>query len=126
MEIYTDGSCIAGNGGWAFCIVKEGELLELNSGGCKDTTNNRMELEAVLQALYRIESEIIYTIYTDSQLTMNCATGNWKRNKNLDLWGKFDCLVMGKNIVWKWVKGHSGNKYNELVDKEARKMLNKI
>lgn len=122
MDIYTDGSCInskgGGPGGWAALLIYDDKEVYI-SGGEKQTTNNRMELTAVIQAL--LECELTEcTIYSDSLLIINCAQRKWKRHKNLDLWGEFDNISSSKVINWKWVKAHSGNKYNEIVDKIAR------
>ena len=132
IEIYTDGSCLKnpdGPGGWAFCYIPEkleklGKLeskVIIVSDGEKSTTNNRMELTAVIEALRFIGDDVKteYKIYTDSQLTIKCATGIWKRNKNLDLWKLYDKYSKGKKLNFEWVKGHSGNTYNELVDQAA-------
>jgi len=118
MDIYTDGSCINSKGGWAACLIYDEKEVYVSGGELK-TTNNRMELTAVIQALLECElSEC--TIHSDSLLTINCAQRKWKRNKNLDLWEEFDNIAKSKVIHWVWVKGHSGDKYNELVDKLAK------
>jgi len=124
MLVFTDGSCLKNNnGGWAFCIVDEKEDI-LVSCGETNTTNNRMELTAVIEALkYLKENFDVSTcvVKTDSQLTMNCGQKKWKRNKNIDLWEIFDKLNSSIHIQWEWVKAHNGNHYNELVDKSAKK-----
>jgi ribonuclease HI len=132
-HIYTDGSCLSnpnGPGGWAFCFIEDDGFLLCNSGSEKSTTNNRMELKAIIESLKFINNSDEYKIFTDSQLCINCATGKWKRNKNLDLWKEYDNQIKNKNIKFHWVKGHNGNKYNELVDKiaydEAKKNIKNI
>ena len=119
--IYTDGSCLKnpnGPGGWAFCIVNNDDTYSCMSGSDSNTTNNRMELTAVIEALNMIqEKECI--IYTDSLLTLNCAQNIWKRKANLDLWLKYDKLSKNRKINYQWVKAHNGNKYNEIVDSLA-------
>lgn len=128
MNCYTDGSCIKNKyGGWAFYIQEE-ELLFC--GNEIDTTNNRMELIAVLELLETLIENFDCEkciIYTDSKLTLNCAKGIYKRNKNLDLWEKFNLLSSKIDIEWIWVKAHNGNEFNELVDKyaynEAKKLI---
>lgn len=119
--IYTDGSCLKnpdGPGGWAF-IVYEPEYIWAVSGGHPSTTNNRMELQAVIEALkFAVGSK--HTIYTDSKWVINCASGVWKRKANLDMWAKYNAASLGKTIEWSWVKGHSGNPDNECVDRLAR------
>jgi ribonuclease HI len=128
IEIYTDGSCVKnpnGPGGWAFCIIDD-NIDFIMSDGDSCTTNNRMELTAIIEALSSIKSGSECTIYTDSQLCINCAIGKWKRKANLDLWEKYDILSQNKIIHFEWVKGHSGNKYNELVDNLALKEAKNI
>ena len=130
IELYTDGSCLKnpnGPGGWAVCILED-DLEYYLSGNNSSTTNNRMELTAIIEAVSCIKYDIECKIYTDSQLCINCATGKWKRNANLDLWKEYDNVSKNKNIKYEWVKGHNGNKYNEIVDKIAldeAKKLNK-
>ena len=120
--IYTDGSCLknpSGPSGWCFCVIENNKQL-LVSGGHPSSTNNRMELMAVIEALEFVQG-LEYTIYTDSLLTLNCATGVWKRKANLDLWHQFDQNSVGKKLHWQWVKAHNGDKLNELVDHMAKK-----
>jgi ribonuclease HI len=78
-----------------------------------------MELTAVIEALQWV-TQCEYELYTDSLLTLNCAKGIWKRKANLDLWDKYDAAIEGKILYWYWVKGHSGDEFNELVDQAAR------
>jgi ribonuclease HI len=118
VRIYTDGSCISCNeGGWAFCLIK-GDAEFHVCGGDPSTTNNRMEMMAVIEGLRYCEDDEC-TVYTDSKLVMNCASNLWKRKANLDLWELYDKASVDKTIHWKWVKGHSGDYYNDLVDKLA-------
>jgi ribonuclease HI len=88
------------------------------TGHDPSTTNNRMELRAVIEALLFVQDDE-YNIYTDSQLTMNCAMGVWKRKANLDLWERYESALRGRKLNWHWVRGHSGDQYNTLVDKLA-------
>ena len=128
IKIYTDGSCLknpGGPGGWAICIIED-NIDFILSGGDNNTTNNRMELTAIIEALDCIKNGVCCTVYTDSQLCINCATGKWKRKSNLDLWDKFDKNIKDKNISFEWIKGHSGDYYNELVDKIAYEEANLI
>lgn len=120
MSIYTDGSCILPSmaSGWAFCLL-ENEEEWCVSGGESSSTNNRMELQAVIEALKFVQN-IEYTIYTDSKLTMYCAQGIWKRKANNDLWDEYDIVSKNKSLNWVWVKAHNGDNYNEVVDKLAR------
>ena len=138
IEIYTDGACSGnpGPGGWASVVLADNQEIHL-SGGEKLTTNNRMEFSAVINALQKVQSdsnlsnrEII--LYIDSQYVKNGITDwikNWKKNgwktaakkpvKNQELWIQLDSLVSVMKIEWLWVKGHSGNKYNEICDQLA-------
>lgn len=124
MKIYTDGSCLINKyGGWAFCIIGDKQDIISYNGVC-NTTNNRMELMAVIEALkYIIDNNLekYCKIFSDSQLTINCGKKIWKRKSNLDLWDQFDNLNSKISIDWEWVKAHNNNYYNELVDKYARR-----
>lgn len=116
--IYTDGSCIDKYGGWAWYSKNEDIGVYGNE---LNTTNNRMELYAVIDALTSIKDENNeYIIYSDSQLTINCATGKWNRKCNLDLWNMYDNISKNKKISFNWVKAHNGDFFNELVDTYAR------
>lgn len=126
-KIYTDGSCLRnpdGPGGWAFALVEDDEVRCM-AGGSHSSTNNRMEMTAVIKALMFVQN-IEYTIYTDSKLVMNCAQKIWKRKANLDLWEEYDRVSAGKVLNWVWVKAHNGNEYNELVDNLARNEAKKL
>ena len=136
--IYTDGAC-AGNpgpGGWGAIILDEEENQISLSGKEKSTTNNRMELMAPIMALKKIKKSSEITIYTDSTYLKDGITiwiNNWKKNgwinsnkkpvKNKDLWVNLNNLTKKKIIFWKWVKAHSGNKFNELADKLATEAI---
>jgi len=119
--IYTDGSCLKnpdGPGGW--CAIIMDDIFELIiSGSEKSTTNNRMELKAVIEALKYIEEGDECIVYSDSQLTINCASGKWNKKANLDLWKEYEETCCGKKIKFEWVKAHNGDYYNEKVDKIA-------
>lgn len=124
--IYTDGSCLqnpGGPGGWAYCANNNAaeKLLYCDAGGVKVTTNNRMELQAVIEGLRFVQDteDKICEVYTDSRLTLNCAIGVWKRNSNEDLWDEYNKVSKGLRVKYHWVAGHSGVKLNELVDKMA-------
>ena len=138
--IYTDGACSGnpGSGGWAAIIFnKSSGQRSKKTGGEVKTTNNRMELMAIIQALESIPKERSLQIFTDSKYVINgielwikkWKTNNWigsnkKKVKNKDLWVKLDVLSSQFQITWKWVKGHSGNTYNEEVDRLAREQIN--
>ena len=128
--IYTDGACKGnpGPGGWGVLILLENEQIEL-SGGSKETTNNQMELTAVIKALNFFEKKIKVDLYTDSKYVMAGITDyikKWKNNgwqtankkpvKNMNLWKILDELNNLHDINWNWVKGHSGNPENEKAD----------
>ena len=138
--IYTDGACSGnpGSGGWAAIIFnKTNGQKSKKIGGEIETTNNRMELIAIIRALESIPKESSLQIFTDSKYVINgieswivkWKTNNWigsnKKNvKNKDLWTRLDVLTNQFQIKWNWVKGHSGNKYNEEVDRLARDQIN--
>jgi ribonuclease HI len=128
--IYTDGACSGnpGPGGWGAYIDNAGLVTEL-SGREEDTTNNRMELKAVIEALNSFTSKTNLNLYTDSKYVMDGSSKwieNWKKNgwktaqkkavKNQDLWIELDKLVHFHQIHWVWVKGHDGNLGNERAD----------
>jgi ribonuclease HI len=133
VTIYTDGSCQGnpGPGGWG-AILKYGNHERLLSGGEKDTTNNRMELRAALEALRALTEPCRVTLFTDSEYLKKGITEwmpNWKRRNwrrkggklaNVDLWMKLDEEISRHEINWRWVRGHAGNAMNERVDKLAK------
>lgn len=131
VKIYTDGACKGnpGPGGWAAVIIFEGKEEQRLCGGAADTTNNRMELMAVINALNALKGPHIVELYSDSQYIVNAFTKNWlrswKRNgwarsqgplANKDLWQTLDKITQKHSIAWNWVKGHNGNTYNEICD----------
>jgi|TARA_B110000438_G_C15780116_1_gene635916 ribonuclease HI len=138
-KIYTDGACSGnpGPGGWGAVILDQDNNQKNISGNEKETTNNRMELIAPIMALKKIKTSTEIIVYTDSIYVKNGITEwikKWKKNgwinakkkpiKNKDLWVKLDSLCGDKKISWKWVKGHSNNKYNNLADELATKAIN--
>ena len=131
IEIYTDGACKGnpGKGGWAAIIINQGNK-SLISGANEHTTNNKMELTAVIRALETLVPGQTATVFSDSQYVINSITRNWKRNANLELWKEFDLLNQNLTVTWKWVKGHSGHALNEeadqLANKEVEKMNNEL
>lgn len=132
FQIYTDGSCIKKNihdstgfGGWSFqCFLGNSDWRF--SGGDFDTTNNRMELTAVIEALEFTHTEKKVIIFTDSKYVIECARGIWTRKKNQDLWLRYDIVSKKRSISWKWIKSHNGNEYNEIVDKLANNYANEL
>ena len=120
IKIYTDGSCIGnpGPGGWA-AIILSGDKQNIISGKKKNTTNNRMELTAVIRGLEATPEGSSSVINSDSQYIVNTMNLGWKRNANKDLWGALDSLVKSRDVKFIWVKGHAGNTWNEKADRLA-------
>ena len=133
IKIYTDGACKGnpGVGGWGAIIMQDEKNIEL-FGGENETTNNRMELMAVIMALKKTPSNLELTIYTDSTYVQkgisewikNWKVNNWRSSnkkpvKNKDLWVELDEAVGSRKIYWEWVKGHAGNEGNEKADELA-------
>ncbi len=141
ITIYTDGACSGnpGIGGWGIVILElKKEPIFLN-GGDDNTTNNQMELTAAIQALKYFKERKKIILFTDSQYVKNGIESwinNWKKNgwrtaskkpvKNKELWVELDLLIAKHNVIWKWVKGHTGNLYNEKADLLARKYIEKL
>ncbi len=134
MEIYTDGACSGnpGPGGWGV-LLRIGTAETELCGGEPATTNNRMELLAVIQALQSLTLPVEAHVYTDSQYVQKGISEwihSWKRRgwktagkqpvKNEDLWRRLDALAAGHRLEWRWVKGHAGHPDNERVDALAR------
>ena len=137
-KIYTDGACSGnpGPGGWGAVIFDKNDIQKNIYGNEKNTTNNRMELMAPIMALKKIKSNSEVVIYTDSTYVKNGITEwikKWEKNgwissskkpvKNKDLWITLDSLCKENKIIWKWVKGHSNNKFNNLADELATKAI---
>jgi ribonuclease HI len=139
LDIYTDGGCSGnpGPGGWAYVMVQktfQGDaVLAEDRGAEKNTTNNRMELQAVISAVKALKAEAgaprQAVVHTDSQYVQKGITEwirSWKRNswrtsdkkpvKNQDLWMELDALAGELSLKWEWVRGHAGNTYNERCD----------
>ena len=117
LEIYTDGAYSSSRevGGWAFVVTENGKKIHSEYGTAKGTTNNRMEIRAILKAMQWAKGKSI-TIYTDSMYVIGTMTKNWKRKKNTDLWILMDEAEEQLDVSWQHVKGHSGNKFNEMCD----------
>ena len=140
ITIYTDGACSGnpGIGGWGVVILVNKDEIFLN-GGDNNTTNNKMELTAAIEALKHFEKREEITLITDSKYVKdgieswikNWKTNNWKTTskkpvKNKELWIELDDLITKHNVNWEWVKGHGGNKYNEKADYLARRYIEEI
>ncbi len=137
VEIYTDGACRGnpGPGGWG-ALLSYGEHEKELSGAEALTTNNRMELTAVIRALEALKRPAELRIYTDSEYvrrgitewvkswkTRGWKTADRKPVKNQDLWERLDALAAGHRIDWRWVKGHAGIPGNERVDRLANEAI---
>lgn len=135
VEIYTDGACKGnpGVGGWGALLSCDGKTKALY-GGELHTTNNRMELTAVIRALEALKRRCVVTLHTDSQYVQQGISlwiHNWKKRgwrtadnkpvKNDDLWRRLDELASGHDVHWKWVRGHAGNDGNEQADALANR-----
>ena len=135
VDIYTDGACLGnpGPGGYGAILLDGGHRKEL-SGGFRLTTNNRMEIMAVIKGLEALEERCSVSLYSDSQYVVNAISkgwakrwkaNGWKRNSkgekalNPDLWDKMLDLCGKHEVTFKWVRGHSGNKENERCDSLA-------
>ena len=138
--IYTDGACKGnpGPGGWGALLVVGGNEKEL-FGGEANTTNNRMELMAVIQALSALKRPCDVIVHTDSQYVLKGITewlAGWKAKgwktaakapvKNVDLWQALDAATQQHQIEWRWVKGHSGHAGNERADQLANRGVESV
>ena len=138
VTIYTDGACSGnpGKGGWGAILIYNKEERCI-SGSKQLTTNNQMELTATIEALKAISKPSNIALYTDSQYVKKGITSwifNWKKNgwktankkpvANKDLWIELNKYVDFHSVNWFWVKGHSGDRYNEIADKLAVKAMN--
>ncbi len=140
VQIFTDGACRGnpGKGGWGALLQFDGEEREI-CGGEMLTTNNRMELQAAIEALRVLKQTYEIDLTTDSSYVKNGITqwlAKWKTNnwltsnrkpvKNIDLWQELDELTQKHSIRWHWIKGHSGHIGNESADKLANKGIDEL
>lgn len=141
VEIYTDGACSGnpGVGGWASVLLYEQHKKELH-GNDKETTNNRMELTAVIEALKALKRPCNVTLYSDSKYVIDSINKDWvykweannwiksdrKPALNTDLWKELLTLLEVHRVKFVWVKGHNGNEYNERCDELAVKAIKEI
>ncbi|MBK8337219.1 MAG: ribonuclease HI [Sterolibacteriaceae bacterium] len=140
VEIFTDGACSGnpGPGGWGAILRAGGTERELY-GGEPQTTNNRMELTAVIRALEALKRPVRVCVWTDSQYVQKGISewiGGWKARgwktaakapvKNVDLWQELDRLAAQHDVDWRWVKGHAGHPENERADALARRGIESL
>lgn len=140
VEVYADGACRGnpGPGGWGVLLRAQGREREL-FGAAPATTNNRMELVAVIQALEALRRRCAVRVYTDSQYVQKGISEwirTWKRRgwrtaarqpvKNVDLWHRLDELAQGHDIEWHWVRGHAGHAGNERADALANRAIDEM
>lgn len=140
--LYTDGACIGnpGPGGWA-ALLQMPPHEKVIKGADPQTTNNRMELMAVIMGLKALKRPCTVKVVTDSKYVMNAFTQGWLKNwikndwktsnkksavKNKELWQDLQELVDVHTVSWEWVKGHSGHRENEIVDSEARSEAERV
>lgn len=137
IDIFTDGACRGnpGPGGWGV-LLRYGSTEKALKGFEAHTTNNRMELMAAIKALEALTENCHINLYTDSQYVKKGVTEwleSWKKNnwrtsakkpvKNVDLWQQLDALIVSHDIGWHWVKGHSGHRENDIVDRLANEAI---
>lgn len=140
VEMFTDGACRGnpGPGGWG-TLLRYGDAEKMLHGGERQTTNNRMELTAVIKGLEALKQPCRVHITTDSRYVLDGITQwlpNWKRRnwktaskkpvQNVELWQSLDALVQQHEIEWRWVKGHSGHPENELADQLANRGIDEL
>jgi ribonuclease HI len=148
LKIFTDGGCSGnpGPGGWGYIVIMhtfQGEnVITQNMGAEKETTNNRMEMTAVIEALRALKQMDVprrVSVYTDSQYVqkgMSEWIHTWKKNswrtsdkkpvKNQELWMALDSLASEFTVAWEWVKGHAGNEFNERCDRMTQEAIASI
>lgn len=137
--LFTDGSCLKnpGPGGWA-CLLRYGNKEKMISGGVLDTTNNQMEMQAIIEGLKSLNKACDLIIHTDSKYVLDGYTKwlkgwkarGWKKSDkkpvlNKSYWQELESLAAKHTIEWEWIKGHSGHFENELVDDKAREEAEK-
>ena len=140
LEIFTDGACRGnpGPGGWG-ALLRYGDHEKEIYGGEPETTNNRMELTAAIEALSTLKQPCKVTLTTDSEYVRQGITSwmeNWKKRgwktankkpvKNVDLWQRLEQETTRHQVEWKWVKGHSGHRENEIADQLANRGIDEL
>lgn len=126
ISVYTDGSCFlkkGGAGGWGFCYEYPVGTIARFNGSEGKTTNNRMELMAIIKAVEHFRPGKL-KIYSDSQYAIGVLSGKWMAHKNQDLVLPFRELAKAYKIEWEWVRGHNGDPMNEIADELAGKAAN--
>lgn len=130
--LYTDGSCdnlsVHREGGYAYVILDQKKnIIKSFSKGALNTTNNIMELAAIIEGCKAIpEDNAEVTIYSDSQYALNVLSGRWTARANLDLIGEHKINKKSLHLKYNWIKGHCGNKFNDMVDLLAETELNNM
>ena len=120
--LYTDGSCLSnpdGPGGYAAVLIQNNKEIQRTSGGNPSTTNNRMEITAVLEGLRMIPEGAEVLLKSDSEYVIKTIQGVYSVGKNADLWQQLGCEIKKRCITCEWVRGHNGNAWNELCDELA-------
>lgn len=132
FNIYTDGSCdnirYPNYGGWAYVILENNNIIESKSGNESHTTNNRMEMIAIINAISSLPDFSNATIFTDSKYCIGAFSNQYYARANTDLIKQFIEIVESKSldITFEWVRGHNGDEWNEMVDKMANDEFEKV
>lgn len=128
VKIYTDGACLTnpgGPGGIGTIIQQNGKKTEISKGypiakeGESQVTNNRMEIQAIIEGLKSLKEPSSVLVYSDSQYAINCARGIWQKTKNIDLWIELEPLMDLHRVRFEWVRGHSDDELNNRCDEIA-------
>ena len=127
VVVIADGACSGnpGPGGWGV-VLRSGENVKELHGDERDTTNNRMEITAVIEALNALKQPCEVEIISDSEYVINTQTKGWKRKKNNDLWQALDAALIPHTVKWTWVRGHNGHDDNERADELARMGIEEV
>ncbi len=122
MQIYTDGSAVPnpGLGGWAYAVIAGDNVIEEQSGHEPSATSNQMELRAIIEALKWLNADTPAVLYTDSQLSIKVLTKQWRAKQNRDLVQAAQRLLGKREVELRWVRAHTGDRWNEYVDRLAK------
>ena len=128
LEIFTDGACNPnpGRGGWGFVAVRDGQSIQECFGGAPRTTNNRMEIKAIIRALLWIPPGTSATIVSDSRLAVKILSGDWRAKANRDLTEEALALIRDRQIELRWVRAHAGDHWNERADALAARGMAEV